>query len=78
MPSICLQLPIHLRDGHPLAARGLERYIPDASILHTHDDRSILEHGEMNPIAGLEICSRSNALRNSRLALAGHRRRCHC
>jgi hypothetical protein len=73
MPSILLWLPIHLRDRHPPAARGSERNIPNASILNAHDDRAIREHGEMNPITGLEIRRRPNVFRYRRLTLA-----CHC
>jgi hypothetical protein len=53
MPIIELRLPTHLRDRHPLAAGRLEGNIPDASVLYTNDDRPILKHREVNPIAGL-------------------------
>jgi hypothetical protein len=53
MPSIGLRLAIHLRNRHSLRARRPERYISNASILHTHDDRAVIENGEMNPIARL-------------------------
>jgi hypothetical protein len=53
MPIIALPLTIHLRDRHAFAAGGAEGNIPDASVLNTNDDRSILEYGEVNPITGL-------------------------
>jgi hypothetical protein len=72
MPIIALRLPIHLRNRHPFAAGGLEGDIPNASVLHPHDDRPILKHGEVNPIAGLEVRSSPYVLGDRRLALTGH------
>jgi hypothetical protein len=72
MPIIALPLPIHLRNRHPLATGGLERDIPNASVLNANYDCPILKHGEMNPIAGLEVRSSPYVLGDRRLALTGH------
>jgi hypothetical protein len=60
-----------------LAARGLKRNISNASVLHSHNDRAVLENGEMNPIARLEIRSGPHLFGDRRLTLTGYCRERH-
>src|SRR2546421_12154276 len=70
-------LAIHLRDRYALAARRLDCDIADAPVLDAHDDRAILEDGEVNSVARLEIRGGAHSLRNRGLALTRHRCECH-
>jgi hypothetical protein len=46
-------LAIHLRNRNSLATGWFESDISDASVLDAHDNRPVLQHREMDSIAGL-------------------------
>jgi len=65
-------LAIHLRYRNSLATGRLESDVSDASVLDSHDNRPVLQHRKMNPIARLEIRRRAHLFGNSGLTLAGY------
>ena len=70
-------LTVHLRYRNTLATGRFESDISYASVLDAHDNRPVLQHREVNPIAGLKIRCGTHFFGNRGLTLASYGRGGH-